>query len=137
MEEPTKQDLLLQLDKMKLMLDHLKTMVENYSAKQAQEINSPFKDSFETILLEKYHIDLIELRKTNRNATLVMLRFIYCYGLKKHYNYGWLRCGLIVGYKDHSNAIYAYNKVESMLKIKDALFMEVYANFEYLFKDIP
>lgn len=66
-----------------------------------------------------------------------MLRFIYCYGLKKHYNYGWLRCGLIVGYKDHSNAIYAYNKVESMLKIKDALFMEVYANFEYLFKDIP
>lgn len=134
MEEPTKQDLLLQLDKMKLMLDHLKTMVENYSAKQAQEINSPFKDSFETILLEKYHIDITELREKNRNGTLVMLRYLYCYGLKKYHNFGLEKCGLMAGYADHSNAIYAINKVEDMLKIKDALFMEVYANFEHIFK---
>ncbi len=130
MEQPTLQDIMLQLDKLKLM-------VQNYRPNHIEEIAPDFRGNFETILLEKYNIDLIELRKTNRNATLVMLRFIYCYGLRKHYKYGWLRCGLIVGYKDHSNAIYAYNKVESMLKIKDALFMEVYANFEHLFKDIP
>jgi len=130
MEEPTLQDIMLQLDK-------LKFMIQNYKPKQTQEFTPDFRGNFETILLEKYNIDLMQLRKTNRNPTLVMLRFIYCYGLKKHYNYGWQKCGLLVGYADHSNAIYAVKKVESFIKIKDALFMEVYANFEHLFKDQP
>jgi chromosomal replication initiation ATPase DnaA len=132
-EQPTKQDLLFQLEKMKLQLENLRLLIENYEPIQVHGVTSDFRDNFETILLEKYHIDITELRLKNRNPTLSMLRQIYCYGLRKHHKYQLAKCGLMCGYTDHSTAIYAINKAESFIKVKDALFMEIFANFEHLF----
>ena len=121
----TKNDLLHQLDKLKIM-------VENHFLNE-EEPNIDFMKGFERVLLEKYLLTIEELREENRKPTMAMLRQLYCYGLRKYKGYSLNQLSAVVGYTNHTTAIYSLRKIESMLQVKDAMFMEMYKNFEHLF----
>jgi len=86
---------------------------------------------FFEIAKSTYDISLNDLKQKNRSETIVMVRQIFMFLLRKNDRLYYAEIGRMLD-KDHSTVMWGVNKSIEYIQVNDYRFMRVYENFKHL-----
>lgn len=79
-------------------------------------------------LCSKFNITTKELKQSGRKQPLPIMKQIICYILRNTYrDISYKNIASLVGFKDHTTALYHINESENMIRLKDKKFMKYYS----------
>jgi chromosomal replication initiation ATPase DnaA len=65
------------------------------------------------------------IKGKNRFRSIVVVRQIFCYIAREHFNYGLVEIADVIN-KDHTTVIHSYRLIKNLLELKDSLIIDLY-----------